>query len=135
VIAIKIWSRLASSTQKKYRAKGVTPQRYNAWVKTGKATKEKLSRRGISRDEFLTAPTTRDVTRANTEKRAADRLLKVLPRASEKAVRRNVTAMTPTELSIALTGSQTKLRVLAGKRADREVDWTSEPVNPFWYHS
>lgn len=130
---MKIWSRLAQKTQKQYRAKGVTPQRYNAWVKTGKATKDKLAKRGVSREEFLTAPTTKVAVRANTEKRAADRLIALLPRVSESGVRRNVASMTPTELSIALTASRDKLRSLASRSAYKEVDWSQQPVNPFWY--
>lgn len=103
-------------------------------MKTGRSTKEKLEKRGITREEFLKAPSTRKVVLDNTQKRAADRLIALLPRVRVASVRRNVKEMTPTELSIALTASVTKLRSLASRNGYKDVEWSGYPVNPFWYN-
>ncbi len=128
---MKIWSRLADSTKKKYRAKGVTPQRYNAWVKTGKGTKEKLAAKGVTRDEFLKAKSTKDVQRRAAEQAAEKRMNAVLPRANPKTIRSGIDAMTGGELYIATKASPDKLRRLASRKPYRVHN--GKDVNPFWY--
>lgn len=128
---MKIWSKLADSTKKKYRAKGVSPQRYNAWVKTGKGTKERLAKQGVSRDEFLKSQSTQDAKRTAAERNAYDRLMNVLPRANPKAIAAGVSAMTGGELYIAKIMSPEKLRRLASRKPDRIVN--GKNINPFWY--
>lgn len=128
---MKIWSQLADSTKKKYRAKGVSAQRYNAWVKTGKSTKERLAKQGVSRDAFLKSQTTKDAKRNAAEKSAYDRLMKVYPRANPKTVAIGVSAMTGGELYIAKIMSADKLRRLASRKPDRTVK--GKDINPFWY--
>jgi len=128
---LKIWSQLADSTKKKYRAKGVSAQRYNAWVKTGTRTKERLAKQGVSREAFLKSSSTKDVKRAAAERAAYDRLINVLPRANPSAVQRGVGSMTGGELHIAKIMSPDKLRRLASRKPDRIVK--GKEINPFWY--
>lgn len=130
---MKIWSRLTERTQKQYRSKGVTPQRYNAWVKTSQKTKSKLASKGISRNDFLTAKSTKEASRAASEKRAAARLVSVLPKAKEANIRKHVATMTPAELQIAIQARPDKLRSLASRQGYKTVSWSVTPINPFWY--
>ena len=53
----KRWSELKPATQKKYRAQGVTPQKYNAW--RDPRTRANAKKKGVQRWEFLglTKPT------------------------------------------------------------------------------
>ncbi len=130
---MKLWSRLAEATKKKYRAKGVTPQRYNAWNKTSAKTKSKLAAKGVSRDEFLKAPTTKQVVRTANINQVINRLKTMLPRASAKAIERNVPEMDGQELFIASKASLSKLRKMASAKGYKPVVWSKEPINPFWY--
>jgi hypothetical protein len=129
---LKIWSQLAASTKKKYQSKGISAQRYNAWVKTGKRSKERLEKQGVSRDEFLKGQSTKDVKRNAAERIAYDRLMKVYPRARAKTVSQGVKAMTGGELHMAKIMSPDKLRRLASRRPDRTVN--GKDINPFWYN-
>lgn len=129
---MKIWSQLAASTKKKYQSQGVSPQRYNAWVKTGKRSKERLAKAGVTRDEFLKSLSTRDAKRNAAERAAYDRLIKVLPRARPKTIAQGVKAMTGGELYYSTIASPDKLRRLASRRPDRIVN--GKEINPFWYN-
>ncbi len=132
---MKLWSQLAAATKAKYARKGVKPQRYNAWIKSSTKTRADLTKRGISRDEFLTAPSTRDVKRAATIRAVIAHMIAVLPRPSVKAITRNVNLMTPAELNLARRAGVDKLRRLASEQrpVDRDPD-DGTPLNHFWYH-
>jgi hypothetical protein len=59
-MAAKKWSQLRDSTKRKYRAAGVTPQRFNAWTKKTPAAKREETRKakaagfsGTGRERYL----------------------------------------------------------------------------------
>ena len=112
----------------------MTPQRYNAWIKTSKKTKDRLAQKGVTRDEFLKAPTTKAVNRAASERRAVARMISVLPKANAKNVATRVTSMSPDELQMAIQARPDKLRSLASRSGYKTVSWSKEPINPFWYN-
>lgn len=41
--------------------------------------------------------------------------------------------MTPAELQIAIQASPAKLRSLASRQGYKQVTWSQQPINPFWY--
>ena len=51
----KLWSQLAESTRKQYRTKGISPARYNSWVRLGSDEKRRFRSIGIGRNEYLRA--------------------------------------------------------------------------------
>lgn len=137
---MKLWSALSKRTQSQYRKENVTPQRYNAWNRTSRKSKERLKKQGVDRDTFLTAPNTRTAQLQSFRQRAISRLLSLLPRANASAIRINVGLMDPSQIQIALRANQSKLRHLASIQRDGEgVEFVYDPkknadVNPFWYH-
>lgn len=109
----------------------MTAQRYNAWQKTGKATKEKLAKKGVSRDEFLKAPSTRTVVKQATQKEVEQRFVQLLPKVNIATIRVGIESMTPTELMIAKRATPDKLRRLASHKAYKK--YNGRDINPFWY--
>lgn len=100
-------------------------------MKTGKAQKERLAKKGITRDDFLKAPSTAAVKKQATHREVEQRFIQLLPKVNIATIRVGIEAMTPTELMIAMRATPDKLRRLASQKAYKKHN--GKDINPFWY--
>lgn len=128
---MKLWSQLAETTRKRYRAQGITGARYNAWNKTKRGNKAKLETKGVSREAFLKAPSTRTAVRNAAEQRAYEHLTTLLDNGgffhSTHTISRGVSLMTPRELNGVPRLTLDQYRRLASHAPDERL------YNPYWY--
>jgi hypothetical protein len=130
----KLWSQLAPSTQRKLRAKGATPARYNTWQKL-----KAKSKKGLDREEYFRGKGIRQQRKETKREAAFKAIMTKLPGANPRQVRRGVMVMKNKDLDFAIKASADKLRKKARQPAYDPDDLDlveGEPypvINPFWY--
>lgn len=131
------WSNLAKSTRTRYARQGVTGVRYNAWNRLAPAKKQAFKRLGISRDDYLTAPSLKDMVFSARATYAAKAAYVTLDNAGVvvnlESLKENLSGLTARQLTDVPKFSADELRKRA-RTLYRRVTKSGKEVNPYWYH-
>ena len=120
----KKWAEHSSRWQRQARKEGLTPQRWDGWLKLSPSTRNETNPR-----KYAAGQSVAQQRRERKEQLAAQRIASATPRGSRPSViQRNVKRMSDTDLEWTLKASGKDIRQRASQKSV-----TGYPSNPWWY--